>query len=76
MDVTEHTSCGFAVNGAFVEQEAPSDPLCITYHIGQKCKGAGPETAGRPGTDARMHRRRPPMTGECIRTEGKDEDTS
>jgi len=24
------------VNLAFVEQEAPSDPLCITYHIGQK----------------------------------------
>ena len=73
--MTEHTSCRFAVNRSVVEHGAPLDPLCITYHIGQKCKGAGPETAGSPvqtpGCAAAPDDRR-----ECIRTEGKDEDTS
>jgi hypothetical protein len=34
--VTEDTPCRFAVNDAFAEHGAPSEPLCRAYHIGQK----------------------------------------
>ena len=37
--VTEDTPCRFAVNDAFVEHGAPSEPLCRAYHIGQKSWG-------------------------------------
>jgi glutathione-independent formaldehyde dehydrogenase len=37
---------------------------------------AGPETPGSPAPDERHASPPPSMTGECIRTTGKDEDTS
>ncbi len=73
--VTEDTSCRFAVNPAAEEQEAPSGPLCSAYHIGQMSKGPARTSRG-PGTDARIAVAEPPIPGECIRTESKDEDPS
>src|SRR5687767_7827657 len=48
MDVTERTSCRFAVNRAPVEHGDPSAPLSRAYHIGQNSKGPVRKNPGAP----------------------------
>ena len=74
--MTEHTPCRFPVNLSVEEHGAPCDPLCMTYHIGQKCKGPVRRTPEAPVQTPGCAAVAPDDRRECIRTEGKDEDTS